>query len=138
MLVFIEVSRTILVIKDLIFLVGNSSKASMKNDTFDFNVLKFFGINIRTDKVLRSFSVRWEFPSPGWLKLTLMGLIGDILVLLLMEIFFMGVWENLLELFLCFLKFRLLWLLSFMWLYMLWMKLKRWGLLMSDWNVILL
>jgi len=58
MLVFIEVSRTILVIKDLIFLVGNSSKASMKNDTFDFNVLKFFGINIRTDKVLRSFSVR--------------------------------------------------------------------------------
>jgi len=37
------------------------------------------------------------------LKLTLMGLIGDILVLLLVEVFFMGVWENLLELFSAFL-----------------------------------
>ena len=35
------------------------------------------------------------------------------------------------------LKFRLLWLLSFMELYMLWRKLKRWELLMSDLNVIL-
>jgi len=40
--------------------------------------------------------------------------------------------------FLCFLKFRLLWLLSFMGLYMLWRKLKRWDLLISSWNVILL
>jgi len=49
----IEVSKFILVIKDLTCLVGNSSKASMKNDMFDFNVLKFFGIKTRTGKVLR-------------------------------------------------------------------------------------
>jgi len=36
-----------------------------------------------------------------------------------------------------FLKFRLLWLLSFMELYMLWRKLKRWGLLIYGLNVIM-
>ena len=54
----IEVSRAILVIKDLTCLVGNSSKASMKNDMFDFNVLKFFGINTCIGKVLRPLPVR--------------------------------------------------------------------------------
>ena len=38
----IAVSRAILVIKDLTCIVSNSSKASMKNDMFDFNVIKFF------------------------------------------------------------------------------------------------
>jgi len=33
-------------------LVCNSFKSSMRNDIFDFNVLKFFGINSRSDKVL--------------------------------------------------------------------------------------
>ena len=61
----IEVSMTILVIKDLTCLVSNSSKALMKNDMFDFNVLKFFGINTRTGKVLRPLPVRWQFSSPG-------------------------------------------------------------------------
>ena len=65
----IEVFRTILVIKDLTCLVGNSSKALMKNDMFDFNVLKFFGINTRTSKVLRPLPIRWEFPSSGWVKI---------------------------------------------------------------------
>jgi len=51
-------------------------------------------------------------------------LLGDILILLLVEIFCMEVCENLLELFLHFLKFSLFWLLSFMGLYMLWKKLK--------------
>ena len=73
----------------------------------------------------------------AWLKLTLMGLLGDILVLLLVEVFFVGVWGSLLVLSLCFLKFRLLWLLSFMELYMLWRKLKRWDLLIFGLNVIL-
>ena len=41
----------------------------MKNDMFDFNVLKVFGINTRTGKVLRPLPVRWEFPSPGWVKI---------------------------------------------------------------------
>ena len=51
--------------------------------------------------------------------------------------FFVGVWENLLVLIQRFLKFKLLWLLSFMELYMLWRKLKKWNLLMFDLNVIL-
>ena len=41
----------------------------MKNDMLDFNVIKFFGINIRTGKVFRPFPVRWEFPSLGWVKI---------------------------------------------------------------------
>jgi len=65
----IDVSRAISVIKDLTCLVRNSSKASMKNDMLDFNVIMFFGINSCTDKVLRPLPVRWEFPSPGWVKM---------------------------------------------------------------------
>jgi len=61
----IDVSRAILIIKDLTCLVGNSSKVSMKIDMLDFNVIKFFCINTRTGKVLRPLPVRWEFPSPG-------------------------------------------------------------------------
>jgi len=61
----IDVSRTILVIKDLTFLVGNPSKTSMKNNMLDFYVINFFGINIRTSKVLCPLPVRREFPSPG-------------------------------------------------------------------------
>ena len=38
----IDVSRTISVIKYLTYLVGNPSKALMKNDMLDFNVIKFF------------------------------------------------------------------------------------------------
>jgi len=104
----IEVSKANLVIKDLTCLVGNSSKVSMKNNMFDLNVLKFFGINTCTGKVLRHLLVRWEFPSPGWVKINTDGMQGDILVLLLVEVFFVGLWENLLELFLRFLEFILL------------------------------
>ncbi len=65
----IEVFRAISVIKDLTCLVGNLSKALMKNDMLDFNnMIKFFGINTRTGKVLRPLPVRWEFPSPGRIK----------------------------------------------------------------------
>jgi len=69
----INVSRIIWVIKDLTCLVRNLSKALMKNDMLDFNVIKFFGINTRTCKVLRSFLVRWQFPSPGWVKINIDG-----------------------------------------------------------------
>jgi len=48
----------ILVIKDLTCLVGNLSKASMKNDMLDFNVIKFVGINTRSSKVLRPLPIR--------------------------------------------------------------------------------
>jgi len=61
----IDVSRAILVNKDLTCLVENSSKASMKNDILDLNVIKFFGIDTRPGKVLRHLPVRWEFHSPG-------------------------------------------------------------------------
>jgi len=54
----IEISRAISVIKDLTCLVGNSSKVSMKNDMLDFNMIKFFGINTRSGKVLRPLLVR--------------------------------------------------------------------------------
>jgi len=65
----IDVSRAISVIKDLTCLVKNSSKALMKNYMLDFNVIKFFGINARTGKVLHPLPVRWEFPSLGWVKI---------------------------------------------------------------------
>ena len=65
----IDVSRAISVIKDLICLVGNSSKASMKNYMLDFNVIKFFVIMTHSGKVLRPLLVRLEFPSPGWVKI---------------------------------------------------------------------
>jgi len=105
--------------------VENSSKASMKNDMLDFKVIKFFGINTRSGKVLRPLLVRWEFSSPGRVKINTDGAARGILVLLLVEIFFMGVWGSLLVFSLRFLKFSLLWLPSFMELYMLWKKLKR-------------
>jgi len=54
----IEISRPISVIKELTCLVGNSSKAPMKNDMLDFNMIKFFGINTRTGKVLRPLPMR--------------------------------------------------------------------------------
>jgi len=69
----IDVSRSILVIKDLTCLVGNSFKASMNNDMLDFNVIKFFGINTCGDKVLRLLPVRCEFPSPDWVKINVDG-----------------------------------------------------------------
>jgi len=65
----IDVSRAISLITNLTCLVGNSSKVSMKNDMLDFNVIKFFDINTRSGKVLRPLPVRWEFPSPGWVKI---------------------------------------------------------------------
>ena len=39
----------------------------------NFNVIKFFGINTRTGKVFHPLLVRWEFPSPGWVKINIDG-----------------------------------------------------------------
>ena len=63
----------------------------MKNDMSDSNVLKFFCFNPRTDKVLRPLPVRWEFPSPDWVKINTDGVARGYLVLLLVEVFFVGV-----------------------------------------------
>jgi len=97
--------------------MGNFSKASMKNYMLDFYAIKCFGINTRTSKVAYLLLDGSSLHQTE-LKLTLMGLLGDILVLLLVEVFFVRVCKNLLVLSLRFLKFRLLWLLSFMELYM--------------------
>ena len=62
----------------------------MKNDMLDFNVIKFFSIKTRSGKVLRPLPVRWEFPSPGWVKINIDEAVRGILVLLLVEEFFVG------------------------------------------------
>jgi len=41
----------------------------MKNDMLDFNVIKIFGINTHTGKLLRHLPIRWEFPSPNRVKI---------------------------------------------------------------------
>jgi len=115
--------------------VENLFKASMKNDMLDFNVIRLFGIVLVKFFVL--FLLDGSFLHQAGLNLTLMGLLGDILLLLLVQVFSVRVRRSLLLLSLRFLKFRLLWLLNFMELYMLRRKLKRWGLLMSSLNVIL-
>jgi len=110
----IDVFKAISIIKDLTCLVGNSSKASMKNDMLDLNVIKFVGINTRTGKVLCPLPVIWEFPSPGWVKINTNRAARGYVVLLLVEVFSVRVWGSLLVVSLCFLMFRLLRLLSFM------------------------
>ena len=86
-----DVSRAISVIKDLTCLVGNWSKASMKNDMLDLNVIKFFGINNHIGKVLRPLLLDENSLHQAALKLTLMVLLGDIPVLLVVEVFSLGV-----------------------------------------------
>jgi len=100
----IDVSIAISVIKNLTCLVRNSFKASMKNDMSDFNVIKFFGINTRTVKVLRPLPIRWEFPSPGWVKINIDGVARSILVLLLVEVFFVEVFGEFIGAFSAFLE----------------------------------
>jgi len=53
----IDVPKVISVIKDLTCIVKKSSKASMRNDMLNFNVIKFFGINT-FGKVFRPLPVR--------------------------------------------------------------------------------
>ena len=64
-----DLSRAISTIKDFTCLVNNSSKSFVKNDMFNFNVLKIFHINTRNDKVFHPLPVIWEFLSPGWVKI---------------------------------------------------------------------
>ena len=46
----IDLFKAISTIKDCICLVGNLSKSFMRNDMFDFKVLKLFDINTLSDK----------------------------------------------------------------------------------------
>jgi len=122
----IEVSRAISIIKDLTCLVGKSSKASMKNDMMDFSLIKFFGINTRTGKVRRPLPVRWDFSSPGWVKINIDGAARGSSGLATCGGIFRGSMGEFIGTFSAFLAFRLLWLLDFIELYMLWRKLKSW------------
>jgi len=76
--------------------VGSLFKALMKNDKLDFNVIKLFDINTRNGKFFCHFLVRWEFPSPGWVKINIDGVVRGILVLLLVNVFSVEVWGSLL------------------------------------------
>jgi len=109
----IDIFRVISIIKDLTCLVGNSSENFMRNNMFDFNVLKFFGINTCRGKVLSPFRVQLEFSSPSWVKINTDGAVMGSPVLLPVVVFVVGVWENLLGVSLLSLMFRLLWLLSY-------------------------
>ena len=54
----INFSRTIYTIKDFTCLLSNLSESYMTNDMFNFNLLKFFYINIHSEKVLHPLPVR--------------------------------------------------------------------------------
>jgi len=84
----IEVSKAISVVKDLTCLVGKSSKTSMKNDMMDFSVMVLILVLV---KFLTLFLLDESFLHQTGLKLTLMGLLGIIQVLPLVEVFSMGV-----------------------------------------------
>ena len=99
----------------------------------NFNVIKFFCVNIRTGKILHPLSVRREFPSSDCVKINTDGVARGYPGLAPCESIFvenMGKFIGVFSVFFFF-KFRLLWLLSFMGLYMLWKNIKRCALLMS-------
>jgi len=83
----IDLSRAISTIKNFTCLVGNSSKSSMRNDMLNFNVLKFFDIDTRSDKVFHPFLLDGSFLHQVELKLILMVLLGVLLVFLLVVVF---------------------------------------------------
>jgi len=97
----------------------------MQNDMFDFNVLKFFGINTRCDKVLSPLLVRWEFPSLGWVKINIDGATRGSSGLATCDGIFRGSMSEFISDFSAFLDVQTAWLLSFMKLYMLLNKLTR-------------
>jgi len=133
----IEVSRVILVIKDLTCLVGNSSKASMKNDMLDFHVIKFFSINTRTGKVLRPLLVRWEFPSLGWVKINTDGAAKGYTDLATCGGIFRGSMREFIGAFSTFLEVQIVLVAEFYGVIHSMEKLKIWGLLMFGWNMIM-
>jgi len=73
----IDVSRAILIIKDLTCLVGNSSKASMKNDMLDLNMIKFLVLILVLVKFFVLFLLDRSSLHQAGLKLTLMVLLGE-------------------------------------------------------------
>jgi len=97
----------------------------------------FFNINTRSGKVLHPLPVRWEFPSPGWVKINIDGTTRGSPGLVACGGIFRGSMGYFIGGFSISFIFRLFWLLNFMELYMSLKKLKRWVLLVYDLNVIL-
>jgi len=88
-------------------------------------VIKFFGINTRTGKVLRPLPVRWEFLSLGWVKINTDGAArGYPSLATCGGIFRESMWEFI-GAFSVFLEVQTAMIVEFMELYMLWRKLKR-------------
>jgi len=121
----IDVSMTISMIKDLTCLVGNSSKALMKNDMLNFDVIKFFCINTRSGNVLRPLPVRCEFPSPDWVKINIDGATMGYPGLATCGDICCGSMRDFIGAFSVFLEVQIAWFLSFMELHMLRRKHKR-------------
>jgi len=102
---------------------------------FDFNVLKFFYINTRSGKTLHLLPVRWEFPSPSWVKINIDGATRGSSSLAACGGIFHGSMGEFIYGFSVFFDTALV--AEFMELYMALKKLKRWILLVYDLNVIL-
>jgi len=65
----------------------------------EFYGIKFLVLILVGGEVFRHLPVRWEFPSPGWVKINNDGAARGIRVLLLVDVFFVGVWGSLLVFF---------------------------------------
>ena len=78
---------------------------------FDFLVLKFFYINTHSGKAIHHLLIDGNFLPLVRLKLILIVLLGVVLTLLLVVVFFVGVWGNSLVVSLLSLISIMLWLL---------------------------
>jgi len=101
--------------------------------------LSFFCINTHSGKVLRPLPIRWEFPSPYWVKINTDGTTRGYPDLATCGSIFRESMKEFIGDFSAFLEVQTAMVAEFcfMELYMLWRKLKRWSLLMSGLNVIL-
>jgi len=131
----IEVFKAIFVIKDLTCLEIIHLKLQWRMIYSISMCSSFLVLTLVLVEFYVIYLLDGSFLRQAGFKLTLLGLLGIIQVLSLVEVFFVGVYESLLEFSLRFLTFRLFWLLNFMELYMLLRKLRSWDLLMFGWNV---
>ena len=99
--------------------------------------LCFFYINTRSGNVIHPLLVRCEFPSPGWVKINTDNVVRGSLDLATCGGIFHGSMREFIGGFSVFLDVQTAWLLTFMELYTLLKKLKRWVLLIYGLNVIL-
>jgi len=80
----------------------------------DFNATKFFGINIRNGKVFHHLPMKWEFPSPSWVKINTDGMTRGYPDLATCGGIFRGSMEEFIGDFSAFIDVQTFWLMSFM------------------------